>query len=144
MWSTIAQDSLVRALELNEYAHEKPSDTIADIEPTTITQLMLDMHSSCAAFKPYSVAIATITAELWMSAELALKAFRLSEDGSTISEWMKINSDSNFVESAQQCVDVLEKAMSEASEKEILMTRDAFRRSAVLNREAYSQPGRGW
>lgn len=144
MWSTVAQDSLVRAMDINNSALDQPSDTIADIEPTTITQLLLDMHSACAAFKPYPVAIATTTAELWMTAELALKASMLSEDGSTISEWMKMNSDPYFVESAQQCVEVLEKAMSEASEKEVQMTRDAFRRAAVLNREAYSQPGRGW
>ncbi|MDO5029006.1 MAG: bifunctional hydroxymethylpyrimidine kinase/phosphomethylpyrimidine kinase [Corynebacterium sp.] len=144
MWSSVAQESLVRALELNESALGKPSDTITDIEPTTITQLLLDMHSACAAFKPYSVAIATITAELWMTAELALKASMLSEDGSTISEWMKLNSDPTFVENAQQCVNVLEKAMAEVSDKEKLMTRDAFRRAAVLNREAYAQPGRGW
>lgn len=144
IWSAVAQDSLVRAMDLNDSALGQPSDAIADIVPTTITQLLLDMHLACAAFNPYSVAIASITAELWITVELALKSMKLSENGSSISEWMKMNAEPSFVENVQQCVDMLEKCLSEASDKERTQARDVFRRSAVLNRESYSQPGRGW
>lgn len=34
--------------------------------------------------------------------------------------------------------------MAKATEKEIKRIRNIFRRAAVLEREAYAQPGRGW
>ena len=44
----------------------------------------------------------------------------------------------------KQALEVLEENMSTASDAELKSIRNIFRRAAVLEREAYAQPGRGW
>ncbi|WP_048758449.1 bifunctional hydroxymethylpyrimidine kinase/phosphomethylpyrimidine kinase [Corynebacterium vitaeruminis] len=144
LWSSLAQETLVRALELSNNTLEEASSTVEDIEPTTITQLLLDIHSSCSAFNTYRVAVTSIVAEMWMSAELNLQGKSLVDRDSKIAGWVEVYSDPEFIDSVQQALGVLEENMSSASEAELKTIRNIFRRAAVLEREAYAQPGRGW
>ncbi|WP_297452495.1 bifunctional hydroxymethylpyrimidine kinase/phosphomethylpyrimidine kinase [uncultured Corynebacterium sp.] len=144
LWSSVAQEALVRALELSNNTLEEASSTLEDIEPTTITQLLLDMHTSCSAFNPYRIAVTSIVAEMWISAELNAQGKSLVDEDSKIADWVGMYSDPAFVDSVKQALEVLEENMSKASEAELKTIRNIFRRAAVLKREAYAQPGRGW
>lgn len=144
LWSSLAQEALVRALELSNNALEETSSALEDIEPTTITQLLLDVHSSCSAFNPYRVAVTSIVAEMWIATELTLQGKSLVDEDSAIANWVEVYSDPEYVDSVQQALEVLEKNMSTASDAELKSIRNIFRRAAILEREAYAQPGRGW
>ena len=144
LWSSLAQEALVRALELSNNALEETSSALEDIEPTTITQLLLDVHSSCSAFNPYRVAVTSIVAEMWIATELTLQGKSLVDGDSAIANWVEVYSDPEYVDSVQQALEVLEENMSTASDAELKSIRNIFRRAAILEREAYAQPGRGW
>ena len=85
-----------------------------------------------------------IVAEMWIAAELTLQGKSLVDGDSTIADWVEVYSDPEFIDSVRQALEVLEENMSTASDAELKSIRNIFRRAAVLEREAYAQPGRGW
>ena len=81
---------------------------------------------------------------MWIATELTLQGKSLVDEDSAIANWVEVYSDPEYVDSVQQALEVLEKNMSTASDAELKSIRNIFRRAAILEREAYAQPGRGW
>lgn len=144
LWSSMAQDSLVRCLDLNDESLGLSDDEILNIEPTVPTRALLDAHSSASAFNSYAVAAATMVAELWIIAELTMKAPARPEIGSVAEAWVETYTDETFLDGARLAIEALERALSESSRTDQLKARAIFRRAAEHERDYFAQLDRSW
>lgn len=144
LWSSIAQDCLVRCLDLNDESLGLPHADIEKIDPTGPSRALLDAHLSASAFNSYAVAASTMVAELWIVAELMLKTPDRPEVVSSAEAWIDTYSDDAFLDSAQLAVVALERALSEVSRAEQLKARAVFRRAAEHERDYFAQLDRSW
>nr|WP_120492670.1 bifunctional hydroxymethylpyrimidine kinase/phosphomethylpyrimidine kinase [Corynebacterium lactis] len=144
LWSSLAQESLIRCLELNSDSLSYSYSELEDIEPTGPSLALLDAHASATAFNSYAVSAATLVAELWIVAELISNAPEVKEVGSAAEAWVESYSDESFLDTALLAVEALERALADAPRAEQLKSRAVFRRAAEHERDYFAQLDRTW
>ena len=136
-WAGAAQGAIAGELQLHEswLGPANRHDTRAD----AVTTAYLDHLLAAGARGDYRVLIAALLPCFWIYQDVGDRLHPLSHAEHPYRSWLDTYADPAFAASTRHAIDIVTRAAATADEKVRTAMRDAFRRSAVHEREFFDR-----
>lgn len=137
-WAGSAQNAIAEELRLHESWIGEAA--LRDGEPGPVTTAYVNHHLAAAARGDYRLLIAALLPCFWLYQDLGERLAARSHPQHPYRSWLDAYADPAFADATRQAVAIVTRAAAFADERTRRAMRDAFRRSAVHEREFFAAP----
>lgn len=114
----------------------------ADTPPSPVTLGYVNMLTSTVAFSDYIVGAAAVLPCFWLYAEVGLHLAENNHPEHPYNAWLSMYGGDDFTDAVRMALNSVEKALSEASEKQRAEAIEAFMHACYYEREFFDQATR--
>jgi hydroxymethylpyrimidine/phosphomethylpyrimidine kinase/hydroxymethylpyrimidine kinase/phosphomethylpyrimidine kinase/thiamine-phosphate diphosphorylase len=137
-WAGSAQNAIAEELRLHESWID--ASTLAGTAPGPVTTAYVNHHLAAAARGDYRVLVAALLPCFWLYRDLGERLRAQSHPQHPYRSWLDAYADPAFAEATRQAVRIVTHAAAAADDRTRGAMLDAFRRSAVHEREFFAAP----